>query len=42
MDVLVVAVARRGLVDPLLTLLGDASSSHVRCLTPDVAGVAMS
>jgi para-aminobenzoate synthetase component I len=27
---------------PLLTLLGHASSSHVRCLTPDVAGVAMS
>jgi para-aminobenzoate synthetase component I len=27
---------------PLLTLLGHASSNHVRCLTPDVTGVAMS
>jgi para-aminobenzoate synthetase component 1 len=27
---------------PLLALVGHASSSHVRCLTPDVAGVAMS
>jgi para-aminobenzoate synthetase component 1 len=27
---------------PLLALVGHAASSHVRCLTPDVAGVAMS